>query len=268
MPEPTPDTAMRREGEVRAEVLPGAEPLSAEGGPIGALVLHGFTGTPQSMRGLAEAFVDAGFSVEMPLLPGHGTSLDEMLDTAWDDWSSAAEAAFVDLAGRCERVVVAGLSMGGTLTLWLASRHDDIAGIVLINPACPPPGSSAETLAGLEAFAEAGVEAFDAIGNDIADPDQTELAYEQTPVKPLISLLTEGEALAGRLGSIECPVLLLTSPQDHVVAPEHSEHIAASIGGPVERVALERSYHVATLDHDRELINERAVEFANRVTGS
>ncbi len=256
----------RAEGEASSEVLPGAEPMSSPGGPIGALVLHGFTGSPHSMRGLAEAFAEAGFTVEMPLLPGHGTSIDAMLTTSWDDWSAAAEAAYLDLAGRCEQVVVAGLSMGGTLTLWLATRHPEVAGIVTINAASPPPGWAAETLQGLRDLHESGMYVIDGIGSDIAMEGASELAYEQTPVEPLISLLTNAEKVAASLHSITCPVLVMTSPEDHVVEPSHSDHIASSVGGAVERVTLERSYHVATLDHDAGLINERAVAFAQQVT--
>ena len=69
------------------EILPGAEPWSAEGGPTGVLVLHGFTGNPSSMRGLAEAMAAAGHSVELPRLPGHGTTVDDMLTTSWADWA-------------------------------------------------------------------------------------------------------------------------------------------------------------------------------------
>ena len=123
-------------------------------------------------------------------------------------------------------------------------------------------------VAGLEALADSGVDAFEAIGSDIAREGVTELAYEQTPVRPLLSLLHSSEELAGHLDEVRCPVLLMNAPQDHVVDPSHSEHIAASVTGPLERVTLEHSYHVATLDHDAELIQERAVEFARRVTGS
>jgi carboxylesterase len=255
-------------GEVPvAEILPGAEPMSIPGGPVGALVVHGFTGNPQSMRGLAEAFGAAGFTVEMPLLPGHGTSLGHMLTTDWSDWSGAAEAAYEELAGRCESVVVAGLSMGGTITLWLAERHPEIAGIVLVNPACSEPGSGAELVAALEGMADGGQELMDGVGNDIADPDGRELAYEQVPVRGLVSLMRASEAVAADLASIRCPVLLMTSPEDHVVPPANSDVVAAHVGGEVERVSLERSYHVATLDHDKGLIEEKAVEFARRVTG-
>lgn len=265
---PPPPTGSAATGEVPvAEILPGAEPMSVPGGPAGALVVHGFTGNPQSMRGLARAFADAGFTVELPLLPGHGTSLGHMLTTSWDDWSAAADAAYADLAARCESVVVAGLSMGGTLTLWLAERHPEIAGIVLVNPACPAPGSGAELIAGLEAMADAGQTLMDGVGNDIADPDATELAYAQVPVRPLVSLMRAGEEVAGRLGEITCPILLMNSPQDHVVPPDNADYVAEHAGGEVERVTLERSYHVATLDHDKGLIEEQAVAFARRVTG-
>src|SRR5213080_266698 len=112
--------APRLGGDQVTKVMPGAEPFSAPGGPHGALVLHGFTGNPQSMRGLAKAFAAAGFAVELPRLPGHGTAIEDMLETDWRDWSGAAESAYEKLTARCNKVVVGGLSMGGTLTLWLA----------------------------------------------------------------------------------------------------------------------------------------------------
>src|SRR5512134_2078765 len=119
-------------------LLPGAEPWSHDGGPAGALCLHGFTGNPTSMRGVAEAFAGAGFSVELPRLPGHGTTVEDMLTTSWDDWTGEVEAAYQRLAARTDRVVVSGLSMGGSLTLWTGQRHPEVAGLVCINPATQP----------------------------------------------------------------------------------------------------------------------------------
>ena len=85
--------------------------------------------------------------------------------------------------------------------------------------------------------------------------------------RPLLSLAEAADRFRGDLGRIACPVLLLNSPQDHVVDPVNSEILAGAVSGPVERVTLERSYHVATLDYDRELIEVRAIDFARRVTG-
>ena len=83
-------------------VLPGAEPFSAPGGPHGALVVHGFTGTPQSMRGLAQAFARAGYAVELPLLPGHGTTVDDMasLIQPHPTMSEVLGEAIISLTGR------------------------------------------------------------------------------------------------------------------------------------------------------------------------
>jgi carboxylesterase len=245
-------------------VLPGAEPWSSDGGPAGALCLHGFTGNPSSMRPVAEAFAAAGFAVELPRLPGHGTTVTDMQATGWADWTAAAEAAYERLAARCERVVVAGLSMGGTLTIWLATRHPELAGIVCINPATQPLAS--EMLEMVQGMLDEGTEVLPGIGSDIAAEGVVETAYPETPLRPLLSLQAGLAALQGDLGRIACPVLLLTSPQDHVVDPAQSDHLAGAVRGPVERVALERSYHVATLDHDAGLVCERAVAFARRVT--
>jgi carboxylesterase len=247
------------------DVMSGAAAWSSPGGPHGALVLHGFTGNPKSMRGLAEAFARAGFAVELPRLPGHGTTLDDMMTTTWDDWSAAAEAAFDELAARVDRIVVAGLSMGGGLTLWLAARHPEVAGIVLVNAIAEP--SAPEIVTMIRQMLADGATTIDAIGNDIAEPGQDEMAYDKTPLAAAATMFDAIDALQPLLGSIACPALVLNSPQDHVVPPSNSDHLASKLGGPVERVSLERSYHVATLDYDRELIEERAVEFASRVCG-
>jgi len=245
-------------------VLPGAEPFSATGGPHGVLVVHGFTGCPQSMRGLAEAFAAGGFGVELPLLPGHGTTIDDMLTTAWPDWSGFVELAYNELAVRCEKVVVAGLSMGGSLAVWLAAHHPEIAGVVAINAVIDPPAEPFREM--LRQLLAEGHTTMPAVGNDVADPDVTELAYDATPLTPLLSLCQAGDELYAKLGDIHCPVLIMNSPQDHVVPPVSSDILASRVSGPVERVTLERSYHVATIDYDKDDIAARAVDFALKVT--
>ncbi len=251
---------------VTAPIIPGCEPFSASNGPNGVLVLHGFTGNPQSMRPLAEAFADAGFSVELPLLPGHGTSIEDMLATRWADWSGAAERAYSELAARCDKVAVAGLSMGGTLTLMLAERHREIAGIVLVNPLVEKGANS--FLDSLRQMLAEGIDRIPGIGSDIAKPNTVEAAYEGTPIAPLLSLMEgTGEVQAG-LGSVCCPVLLLSSRQDHVVPTTSGDAVVAGVSGPVERVFLEASYHVATLDYDQAEIEERAVQFTLKAMGA
>jgi carboxylesterase len=248
---------------VTSPILPGAEPYAATGDGRGALVLHGFTGNPQSMRGLALALADAGFTVELPLLPGHGTDVADMVPTRWEDWSAAAEAAYADLAARCDGVVVVGLSMGGTLSVWLGEHHPEIAALVLVNPLVVPP--DADTRAFIAALVEGGDELAPGVGSDIALEGAVESAYAQLPLRAARSLFDAAAAVEAELDSVICPVLLFTSTQDHVVDPVSSDTLAARVKGPVERIVLARSFHVATLDHDRDEIEARTVEFASSV---
>ncbi len=248
-----------------APILQGAEPWSADGGPHGVLVLHGFTGNPQSMRPLAEALAAAGFTVDLPLLPGHGTAVEDMVPTRWADWSAAAEEAYLALADRCDTVAVAALSMGGGLACALAADHPEIAGLALVNPLIVAPGDELRDI--IRQLLEDGLETTDGIGSDIARPGVAESAYPGTPLAAALSLFEGIDTLAPRLSDIRCPVLLLASREDHVVPPESGDTLVASVAGPVERVVLERSYHVATLDWDAPLIEERVVAFAREVLG-
>lgn len=226
-------------------------------------MVHGFTGAPSSVRSLADAFAAAGFDVECPLLPGHGTKVADMIPTRWGDWSSTVDEAYRRLAQRTSSVVVAGLSMGGTLTLWTALNHPDVRAAICVNPAAQPQPD--ELVAMLDDLLAQGVELMPAIGSDIAMPDVVEEAYPETPVAPLRSLLAEGVGpLAERYGSAEVPLLLCTSRQDHVVDPTQSDFLAEAWAAPVERLWLDRSYHVATQDYDAATIAEHAVAFARR----
>lgn len=230
---------------------------------MGALVLHGFTGSPHSMRPLAQALAEAGCTVEAPLLPGHGTAVEDLVPLRWDDWYAAVAAAYDDLAGRTERVVVAGLSMGGTLAATLAADKDP-AGLVAINASIVPPADSFIELA--HNVVKSGFPTFPGIGNDVAKPGVDEYGYGETPVAAAISLFAANAAIAGRLHEITCPVLVFTSRVDHVVPQESSEALVNGVAGPVEQVWLERSYHVATLDFDADVIESGTVDFVRKVT--
>lgn len=243
----------------------GADGWSAPGGPAGALVLHGFTGTPATVRPVAEALAGAGFGVEVPRLPGHGTEVADMIPTRFADWSTAVEAAYLALAARCRPVAVAGLSMGATLACWLAARHPGVAGLVAINPLVLPADPALVEL--IRLMLDAGETVSEGVGADLADPQAQEISYDGSPLAPALSLYEALDRLGDDLSRIRCPVLIMTSAEDHVVHPDNSDHLAARVSGPVERITLERSYHVATLDRDREKVATATVAFLRRVAG-
>jgi carboxylesterase len=244
---------------VTAPIIPGAEPFSHTGGASGVLVLHGFTGNPQSLRPLAEALAAAGYTVDLPLLPGHGTAIEDMIPTRWADWSEAAESAYAKLAARCDQVVVVALSMGGTLASWLAEHHPEIRGLVLVNPFIDPPAESYRDV--MRGLLDGGIEVAPGVGSDIAKPGVAELAYPGAPIAAGLSFFEGIDETAAHLDRISCPVLLLSSRNDHVVPSSSGDVLCAGVAGPIERVWLENSYHVATLDNDADEITSRALHF-------
>lgn len=246
--------------------MPGCEPYSAQVGPFGVLVLHGYTGNPYSMRPLALACEAAGYSVELPRLPGHGTSVEDLMTTSWSDWSATALNAYDELAARCEKVAIVGLSMGGGLTALVAENRPDVAGCVFINPWINP--LNPELLDGLNQFIEAGVEKFDAVGSDIKKESTSECAYDATPLAGVKSACDALVDVRANLAKITAPVLLLTSRIDHTVNWERGEDIVAMVSGPVEQIWLEDSYHVATLDNDAPLVESSTVAFLHDVFGA
>lgn len=237
----------------------------AAGSPTGVLVVHGFTGNPFSVRGVADAMVTAGFDVEAPCLPGHGTVVDDLVPTRWAEWADTVAGAADELTRRCDRVVAFGQSMGGALALSLAFERPGLAGLVCVNPVTH--GPDADTYEMLDEWVADGITLVPGDGgSDIADPDGFDDAYDSTPLVPLLSMLRDGiEPMTRRYGDLTVPLSLLTSRQDHVVPTTNSEHLARTYGGPVEHHWLERSYHVATRDLERALVEETAVDFVERV---
>ena len=248
---------------VTAPIIPGAEPFSHRGGRRGVLLLHGFTGNPQAMRSLAVALADAGYTVDLPLLPGHGTAVEDMIPTRWLDWSGAAESAYTTLAAGCDEVAVVALSVGGTLACWLAEHHDEIRGLALVNPFIDPPAESFRDV--MRGLIEAGTDVAPGVGSDIAKEGVAELAYPGTPIAAALSLFEGIDVTAAGLGRISCPVLLLSSRHDHVVPSSSGDVLVAGVAGPIERVWLEDSYHVATLDYDADDITARVLAFVGDV---
>jgi carboxylesterase len=250
-----------------SSIMPGAEPFGFEGreSETGVLMIHGFTGSPQSLRPWGEHLAAQGWTVLCPRLPGHGTSIAELAKTTGDDWAGEAEMALIGLQERCSSVFIAALSMGATIGLDLCARFPEtIAGMVGVNPSVysDDPRQRFAPLLGRLPFAVKG------IGSDIADPAQKELCYEKVPLKAAAALLAFQARVKDRLSSVRTPLLLLTSRQDHVVPPGNTSFVAEHVSSTdVEVVWLERSYHVATLDYDAPVIFERSVEFITKRQG-
>ena len=245
-------------------IRPGAEAWSFDGDDhIGVLLLHGFTGSPASMRPWGEQLAERGWTVRVPRLPGHGTRWQDMNITRWHDWYSEADRNLRELSVRCERVFVCGLSMGGALTLRLAEEHgEDISGIVLVNAAVHTERRDRHLLPVVKHL----VGSFPGISNDIAKPGADEVAYDRTPLKAAHSMMEMWDVVKQDIALVRQPVLLFRSAQDNVVEASNAEWILTHVGSmDTEEVVLENSYHVATLDHDAPIIVDGSVAFIERL---
>ena len=236
-------------------VWPEARPLALGDGPVGVVVSHGFTGSVQSIAPLARGLADGGLKVVAPRLPGHGTDWHDLARTRWWDWYGAIEDAYLGLREGCEQVFVAGLSMGGALALRLAERHD-VDGLVLVNPAIATRDRRVPIATRIHRI----LPSQPGIASDIADPSQKERGYPRFSVTSLKTMTDLWRETRDELGRIDCPTLLFRSHQDHVVDDLTAKILKAKLPR-LETIELERSYHVATLDHDRDLIVREALRF-------
>lgn len=252
-----------------------ARPFSAPGRPlptadgrvvrVGLLLAHGFTGSPHSLRPWAEAAAAAGLAVELPLLPGHGTRWEDLNRTGFSDWYDAVERAFLGLRGRCDVLVVAGLSMGGSLALRLAQVHPDgVDGLVLVNPAV----DSRDRRLALLPVLHRVVASFPGLGNDIKREGVTEGGYDRTPLAALHSLRAGWAMVRASLPLVQQPVLICKSDVDHVVDDASITLLRNKLGSlDYTEIPLHDSYHVATLDNDADLIVSSSLAFIGRLAG-
>jgi carboxylesterase len=222
---------------------------------IGIVLVHGFTGSPASMRPWAHTLVEQGYSVRVPRLPGHGTKWQDLNEVSWSQWPDRVVKDLEDLRKTCSKVFIFGLSMGGCTTLNVAENHP-VDGLVLVNPMIHIPGIQIK-FAPILAMLKPGMPS---VGDDIKKPDVTEWGYDVLPTKGVIQLNKMLKITKANLGKVTAPTLLFHSVDDHVLPISNSDIIMAGIGTKEkQRIEMTNSYHVATMDYDADLIFANAL---------
>lgn len=244
-------------------VIPGGEAFHLEGGAIAVLMIHGFTGSPLSVRPWAQALNREGFTVRVPRLPGHARTWEEMNRTRWHDWYEEVDRNFTELKEKHERVFVAGFSMGGALSLRLASiRGQEIEGLILCNPSVSDPRLSLKLVPILQHF----IPSLGGRGTDVAAPNPPRHSYGRTPLKALRSLQKLWTLVQRDLYLVDVPLMIGYSVNDHVVDPKNSEIVIDNVSSvDIREVVFERSFHNVALDYDAELLAEESLNFMREV---
>ena len=226
---------------------------------IGVLLVHGYTGSPASMRPWAEYLNQRGFTVRVPLLPGHGTRPEDLNKVNWEQWPAKVEAELAELFKTCSKVFICGLSMGAGTTLNVATRYSKrINGIILVNPMIHIAFLSPEIAFFISRFQKMRK----SVGDDIKRPGVTEWGYDALPTRGIHQLLKMLRYTRARLHDVTVPMQLFHSVDDHTLPVSNTEIIMKGVGSRIkQRIELTNSYHVATLDYDAEIIFENSKIF-------
>lgn len=251
------------------QVKPGCQPFAAEGSGanarIGVVLVHGFTGSPDSTVPWARYLNERGYTVDAVRLPGHGTTWQDANTKRLADLQATVHGAFDDMRARTDQVFLMAQSFGATLALQVAGELPaDVAGVVLVNPWLRADGIASwqKHLAPLQRFLPYLTKSLPGVASDIADPTKAELGYDKIPVVLVADTLnTAFHQLRDILPQVTAPIQLHLSTVDHVLAPNNAELLRAGVHSPIEEISLDRSYHVATLDYDAEKIFAASVAF-------
>jgi carboxylesterase len=255
--------------------IPGAEPWSDPGSGerarTGVVVVHGFTGNCVATRPLGQRLAAEGYAVEVVLLPGHGTSHRDLARTRYADWFGAVQRAAEQLAGSCSNVVLVGHSMGGTISLDLASRRTDLVdGVAVINsPVLDREGLLAKVAPVLQYLVPfVPRDLADMPTNDIARPGAEESSYGMVSARAAQSFLAELPRIRAQLLDLVQPLLVAYSATDHTVPPKNSEELLDLVGSDrITRLVVDRSYHIPMLDYDAPRVEAAVVDFVGEVDG-
>ena len=231
---------------------------------IGVVLVHGYTGSPSSMRPWAEYLNQQGYTVRVPLLPGHGTKPEDLSEIKWQQWPEKIESELDELRKNCTKIFICGFSMGGGTTLHLATKHSDkITGIILVNPMIHLPfiGTKlAYLLSRIKKYRSSA-------GDDIKRPGVTQGGYEVMSTEGIYQILQMLKYTRANLHRVSVPMQLFHSVDDHTLPVSNTEIVMKRVGSlSKERIELTNSFHVATLDYDAEVIFENSRMFIERNT--
>jgi carboxylesterase len=242
----------------------------ADGGPLGVLLIHGYTGSVAETRPMGEYLAARGWAVRCPLLPGHGTVPDDLIGVHWQDWAGEVEAALRDLQDRCEAVFVGGLSLGSLLTLWLGVEHPKIAGLIPMAPAIKVRNRLLSLARGLRHLLK--YNPLGGIGDDdLGDPAGIDRiwCYDELPLWGAGEVYLLQREVRRALPQVHQPILIFYGQRDAQVPPEAAQMLHDGVSSMDKTlVLLENSGHNLLVDGEREAVWTQSSQWMERIASN
>jgi carboxylesterase len=248
-------------------IIPSAEPFLFHAKKTGCVLVHGFTGAPKEMRLMGEALQSVGISSLGVRLAGHATQPDDLKRMLWQDWLTSVEDGIHMLSDICDQVFIAGLSLGGILSLVAASRYKQLKGVIAI---ATPYNLGDDWRLKFTRPLSLLIPEIEKKGSETRDTStaRVHIDYPAYPTRGIAELQDLTKVLYLSIPSIKIPVLLINSKEDRTVPIWHAEKIQEEIkSADVDRMIIEESGHVITEDVGREKVFEAAIQFIRRHGG-
>lgn len=250
-------------------IIKTAEPFFFSGNRTGILLAHGFTGAPKEMRWMGEYLNEQGYTCLGIRLAGHATTPEDMIASNWTDWVASVEDGFHLLRGVTDRIFLAGLSMGGVLSLLMSSQLD-VAGVIAMSTPYKLPDDPRlrhiDWIAKMIPYMpksdeEPGAGWFD------KEAFKSHISYPQNPVRSIGQLNKLLGEMRAALPNVRAPALLIHSKDDRYVPPENMERLYAGLVNASDKtkVYITGSGHVVTRDAERQRVFEMARDFIRRI---
>ena len=238
----------------QAHIDPSA--FEADSGPVGILLIHGYTGSAAETRGMGVYLAERDFTVRCPLLSGHGTHPEDLTRISWQAWAGQVESALHDLQGRCETVFVGGLSLGSLLTLWLGAQHPEIAGLIPMAPAIRVQQRLMPLSLPLRYLFK-----YNPLGpigdDDLGDPRAAERSwcYDETPMWGAGEVYLLQRKVLRALPQIRQPILIFQGRRDAHLHPLAAQELYDAVASTDRTLVwLENSGHNLLIDGERDSV--------------
>lgn len=245
-------------------VIKGAEAISLPGNENVVLFIHGLSSSPSEMKMISKTINQEGYTTSAILLSGHGSKPSDLKKITWNDWFNDVKGELFQLRKKYNKIIIVGLSTGASLALHLAA-HYQVEGVVALAPAIYLKNRYSKLLPFLKYFTFYSKKKN---GPDVSDEKAKAglVGYEKIPLKAILEAQKLFDHLKNDLPDVYVPALIAHSINDHVIDFKSAEFVYNKISSKSKQfLKLEKSYHILTVDVDKEIVTREVIKFINSI---